>query len=111
MTTCFAHPGDGFRRRRGNRGARARAAERRALATFTGFCRDEGGTLAALEIECYPDMAQAEITRLAAEAENRWPLDALLIIHRYGLLHAGDAIVLVATASAHRAEFFAARFS
>jgi molybdopterin synthase catalytic subunit len=79
-----------------------------ALVTFTGFCRDTGGTLAALEIECYPEMAQAEITRLAGEAETRWPLDALLIIHRYGLLRVGDAIVLVATASAHRAEAFAA---
>ncbi len=79
-----------------------------ALVTFTGLCRDEGGTLAALEIECYPEMAEAEIARVAAEAESRWPLDALLIVHRYGLIRAGEAIVLVATASAHRAAAFEA---
>jgi len=77
-----------------------------ALVTFTGLCRDEGGTLAALEIECYPEMAEAEIAHVAAKAENRWPLDALLIVHRYGLIRAGEAIVLVATASAHRAAAF-----
>lgn len=79
-----------------------------ALVTFTGLCRDEGGTLAALEIECYPEMAEAEIARVAAETETRWPLDALLVVHRYGLIRAGEAIVLVATASAHRAAAFAA---
>ncbi len=83
-------------------------AETGALVTFTGLCRDEGGTLAALEIECYPEMAEAEIGRVAAEAENRWPLDALLIVHRYGLIRAGETIVLVAAASAHRTGAFKA---
>ena len=62
-----------------------------ALVTFTGLCRDEGGTLAALEIECYPEMAEAEIARVAAETETRWPLDALLVVHRYGLIRAGGS--------------------
>jgi molybdopterin synthase catalytic subunit len=82
-----------------------------ALVTFTGLCRDEGGTLAALEIEAYPGMAEAEIDRVIEEAERRWPLDAVSIIHRYGLVPAGEPIVFVGTASAHRAEaFHAAEF-
>jgi molybdopterin synthase catalytic subunit len=82
-----------------------------AVVTFTGLCRDEGGTLAALEIEAYPEMAEAEIARVIDDAEQRWPLDAVAIIHRYGRIRAGEAIVFVATASAHRAEaFHAAEF-
>ncbi len=83
-------------------------ADTGALVTFTGLCRDEGGTLKALEIECYPEMAEAEIGRVAAEAASRWPLDALLVVHRYGLIRAGEGIVLVATASTHRAAAFRA---
>jgi molybdopterin synthase catalytic subunit len=82
-----------------------------ALVTFAGLCRDEGGTLAALEIEAYPEMAEAEIGRVVSEAARRWPLDAVLVIHRTGMIGAGEAIVLVATASAHRGEaFHAAEF-
>ncbi len=82
-----------------------------ALVTFTGLCRDEGGTLAGLEIEAYPEMAEAEIARVIDEAERRWPLDAVAIIHRYGLIRTGEAIVFVATSSVHRAEaFHAAEF-
>jgi molybdopterin synthase catalytic subunit len=79
-----------------------------ALVTFTGLCRDEAGSLAALEIEHYPDMAETEIARVATEACRRWPLDGVLVIHRHGLIRPGEAIVLVATASKHRTEAFAA---
>lgn len=79
-----------------------------ALVAFTGLCRDEGGTLAALEIEHYPGMAEAEINRAAREAASRWPLKAALAVHRYGLIRPGEPIVLVATAAEHRAEAFAA---
>jgi molybdopterin synthase catalytic subunit len=79
-----------------------------ALVTFTGLCRDEGGPLAALEIEAYPEMAEAEIGRVVAEAESRWPLDALAVVHRYGMIRAGEAIVFVAAASTHRAAAFQA---
>lgn len=44
-----------------------------AIVSFTGLCRDEGGTLAALELEHYPGMAQAEIRRIAEQAITRWP--------------------------------------
>jgi molybdopterin synthase catalytic subunit len=79
-----------------------------ALVSFTGLCRDEGGALAALEIEHYPGMAEAEINRAALEAAARWPLEAVLIVHRHGLIRPGEPIVLVVTASQHRGEAFAA---
>jgi molybdopterin synthase catalytic subunit len=82
-----------------------------AVVTFSGLCRDEAGTLAALEIEHYPGMAEAEIGRVAAEALNRWTLTGLTVIHRFGLIRPGEDIVLVMTASAHReAAFNAASF-
>uniref|UniRef100_UPI003340C237 molybdenum cofactor biosynthesis protein MoaE n=1 Tax=Bosea sp. (in: a-proteobacteria) TaxID=1871050 RepID=UPI003340C237 len=55
-----------------------------AVVSFTGLCRDEAGTLAALELEHYPGMAEAEIARVAGEAAARWPLLGLVAIHRYG---------------------------
>jgi len=79
-----------------------------ALVSFTGLCRDEGGALAALEIEHYPGMAEAEINRAALEVASRWPLEGVVAIHRYGLILPGEPIVLVITASQHRGEAFAA---
>ncbi|MGO4735425.1 molybdenum cofactor biosynthesis protein MoaE [Bosea sp. 2KB_26] len=82
-----------------------------AIVTFAGLCRDEGGKLAALELEHYPGMAEAEIGRVAAEAVERWPLNGLVAIHRYGLIRPGGQIVLVVAASRHRrAAFEAAEF-
>jgi molybdopterin synthase catalytic subunit len=79
-----------------------------ALVTFTGLCRDEGGALAALEIEHYPGMAEREIRRVAYEAAKRWPVEGVVAIHRFGLIRPGEPIVLVIAAAAHRAEAFAA---
>jgi len=82
-----------------------------AVVTFSGICRDEEGTLAALELEHYPGMAEAEILRIAREAAERWPLAGLTAIHRYGKIKPGENIVLVAAASKHRrAAFEAADF-
>ncbi|HSG95017.1 MAG TPA: molybdenum cofactor biosynthesis protein MoaE [Afifellaceae bacterium] len=82
-----------------------------AVVTFTGLCRDEDGRLAALELEHYPGMAEAEITRIARQAAERWPLMGLTSIHRTGKIAPGEPIVLVVTASAHRkAAFEAAEF-
>ncbi len=82
-----------------------------AVVTFTGLCRDEDGRLQALELEHYPGMAEAEIGRVTAAAEARWPLQAVRVIHRYGRVAPGDGIVLVITASSHRvAAFEAASF-
>lgn len=79
-----------------------------AVVTFTGLCRDESGTLAALELEHYPGMAEEELRRVAAEAEMRWPLLGVRVIHRFGLIRPGEQIVLAIAASAHRAAAFAA---
>ncbi len=79
-----------------------------AVVTFTGLCRDEAGTLAALEIEHYPGMAEEEIGRVVAQAQQRWPLQGVTVIHRFGKIVPGANIVLVATAAAHRAAAFAA---
>lgn len=79
-----------------------------AVVTFVGLCRDEGGTLAALELEHYPGMAEEEIARVAGEAEARWPLMGLTAIHRFGKIAPGEEIVLVIACSAHRAAAFAA---
>ncbi len=89
----------------------ARRRDIGAVVTFTGLCRDEGGQLAALEIEHYPGMAEAEISRICDEALKRWPLTGLTAIHRYGKIEPGQNIVLVVAASAHRqAAFEAASF-
>ncbi len=77
-----------------------------AVVTFTGLCRDEGGALAALELEHYPVMAEEEIRRVAAEASARWPVMGLTVIHRYGRIPPGGNIVLVVATSAHRQAAF-----
>jgi molybdopterin synthase catalytic subunit len=82
-----------------------------AAVAFTGLCRDEAGTLAALELEHYPGMAEAEIGRVMAEARGRWPLDGATVIHRHGRIAPGANIVLVVAVSRHRvAAFEAASF-
>lgn len=82
-----------------------------AIASFTGICRSEGGRLKALELEHYPGMAEAEITRIAGDACARWPVIGVLCIHRTGVVAAGEPIVFVAAGSAHRdAAFEAVRY-
>ena len=81
-----------------------------AVVTFAGLCRaDENGEeIAALTLEHYPAMAEAEIGRHVAEARARWPLQGVTVIHRYGRIAPGEVIVLVVTASRHREAAFAA---
>ena len=84
-----------------------------AVVSFSGICRgSEGsGSIAALTLEHYPEMAEAEIMRHAETAMSRWPLLGLTVIHRVGRIHPGENIVLVVTASQHRqAAFQAAEF-
>jgi molybdopterin synthase catalytic subunit len=82
-----------------------------AVVTFAGLCRDEAGTLAALELEHYPGMAEAEITRICNEATARWPLLGISATHRYGRIAPGENIVLeIATSSHRQAAFDAANF-
>ena len=81
-----------------------------AVVTFTGICRgDENGEgIAALTLEHYPGMADAEIARHVEEACSRWPLLGVTVIHRHGRITPGEDIVLVVTASSHREAAFAA---
>ena len=79
-----------------------------AVVTFTGLCRDEGGRLAALELEHYPGMAEDEIGRIAREAAERWPLAGIAVVHRSGRIVPGENIVLVVTVSTHREPALAA---
>ena len=79
-----------------------------AVVAFTGLCRDESGRLTALELEHYPGMAEAEVGRVVEEARRRWSLAGLTVIHRFGRIMPGENIVLVLTASAHRAAAFEA---
>jgi molybdopterin synthase catalytic subunit len=81
-----------------------------ALVTFTGICRgDEAGeAIAALTLEHFPGMVEAEIERHVAEAAGRWPLLGVTVIHRHGRIQPGEDIMMVATASSHRAAAFAA---
>jgi molybdopterin synthase catalytic subunit len=84
-----------------------------AVVSFSGICRgSEGGeSIAALTLEHYPEMAEAEIARHAETAMSRWPLTGLTVIHRVGRITPGENIVLVLTASQHRqAAFQAAEF-
>ena len=84
-----------------------------AVVSFTGICRGTEGAepIAALTLEHYAGMAEAEIKRHADQAMSRWPLQGLTIIHRYGRITPGENIVLVVTASSHRqAAFQAAEF-
>ena len=84
-----------------------------AVVSFSGICRgSEGGEpIAALTLEHYPEMAEAEIARHADTAMSRWPLTGLTVIHRVGHIAPGENIVLVLTASRHRqAAFQAAEF-
>ncbi|MBR0649786.1 molybdenum cofactor biosynthesis protein MoaE [Roseomonas terrae] len=73
-----------------------------AVASFLGICRGDDG-LTALVLEHYPGMTERAIGRIADEAERRWPLTGCTVIHRTGRILPGEPIVLVLTASAHRA--------
>jgi len=101
QTTPFDHGGEVNRFTAAVEGAGA-------VVSFVGIVRDEGGRLAAMEIEHYPGMTEKAIGAIAAEAEARWSLSGCLVIHRHGRLVPGETIMMVATAAPHRADAFAA---
>jgi molybdopterin synthase catalytic subunit len=78
------------------------------ITSFVGLVRDIAGgeQVGAMTLEHYPGMTERQLAEIEAEAHRRWPLDAVLIIHRHGRLEPGERIVLVATASAHREAAF-----
>ena len=79
-----------------------------AVVTFTGLVRDNGGRLAAMEIEHYPGMTERAIRAIMDQAVARWSLEDALVIHRHGRLSPQEPIMMVATAARHRADAFAA---
>jgi len=80
------------------------------VCSFVGMVRDFAGDekISAMTLEHYPAMAQKQLEDIEAQAQARWPLDATLIVHRYGRLLPGERIVFVAAASAHREAAFQA---
>lgn len=64
--------------------------------------------ISSLELEHYPGMTEKELRRICDDAKSRWPLDDMIVIHRYGVMTPGDPIVLVCTAATHRGDAFAA---
>ncbi len=80
------------------------------VASFVGLVRDSnaGSDVASMTLEHYPAMTQRAVGAIVAEAEQRWALLGVTVIHRVGELHPGDQIVLVAVAASHRADAFAA---
>ena len=86
------------------------APECGAVATFVGLVRDHnvGRRVLRLEYEGYEPLAVRSFERIAAEAGERWPGARMAIAHRVGMLEIGDASVVIAAASAHRADAFAA---
>jgi len=74
------------------------------VASFVGLVRDvaDGPGGSAMTLEHYPGMTEKELAEIDEEARRRWPLEASLVVHRYGRMEPGEQIVLVVTASAHR---------
>ena len=74
------------------------------VASFVGVVRDVAGDqpIEAMELEHYPGMTEKKLAEIEAEANQRWPLEASLIVHRTGRLAPGERVVFVVTASAHR---------
>ncbi len=80
-----------------------------AIVSFSGVVRDDPARpLHRMLIEHYPGMTQKALEKIAAEAQARWSLGDVLVIHRYGSLHPGEQIMMVATAARHRKDAFAA---
>jgi len=78
------------------------------MTSFLGLVRDIHGDarVGAMTLEHFPGMTERELGRISAEAHARWPLEATLVVHRFGRLEPGDRIVLCAAASAHRQAAF-----
>ena len=80
-----------------------------AIVTFTGIVRDlPDDPMIAMEIEHYPGMTEKALTAMAVEAQARFSLGDVLVIHRHGRLAPGEMIMMVATAARHRKDAFEA---
>jgi molybdopterin synthase catalytic subunit len=81
-----------------------------AACVFVGTMRDfnAGQDVSAMHLEHYPQMTAAYMQKIAAEAQQKWDVEDLLMIHRYGDINPNDTIVLLAAWSAHREAAFSA---
>jgi len=81
-----------------------------ATVTFIGTTRDhnEGRAVTRLEYEAYPEMALAEMRKIGEVAQQRWPIAAIAIVHRIGVVPIGEASVVIAVSAGHRAAAFEA---
>lgn len=81
-----------------------------AVVSFVGLVREQAshGQVTAIELEYYPAMTQKALENIVEQAEQRWPLLGVTVIHRVGYLTAQEQIVMVAVASKHRHAAFAA---
>ena len=79
-----------------------------AIVSFSGIVRDDSGQMQAMVIEHYPGMTERALHGIAEEAQRRWDLADVLVIHRHGRLRTGETIMMVATAARHRVAAFAA---
>ena len=81
-----------------------------AVASFLGLVRDSnaGQGVSAMTLEHYPGMTERALARIVEDAQARWEILDVCVIHRVGPLSPTDPIVLVAVASSHRGEAFAA---
>lgn len=86
------------------------AAHCGAAVWFEGVVRNQndGHPVTAIEYECYASMAEAELGKIATEAQQRWPIDDILVAHRYGCLAVGEISLVIGCSSPHRAEAFMA---
>lgn len=87
-------------------GFAARQSGMGAVVTFSGIVRDTDAGLDAMDIEHYPGMTESQLARFAEEAQTRWNLGDVLVIHRYGRMVPGDMIMMVATSAPHRSDAF-----
>jgi molybdopterin synthase catalytic subunit len=81
-----------------------------AVVTFTGVVRSKGSDnpLMSMTLEHYPGMTETELARIVTEAEARWAIDAVSIVHRVGPMAPGEYIVFVGVGAAHRHAAFEA---
>jgi len=81
-----------------------------AVVLFLGTTREftAGRRTVGLDYDCYPAMAEAKLAQIAEEAQAKWPLVGVAIVHRLGEVPLGEASVAIAVSSPHRAEAFAA---
>ena len=83
-------------------------AEAGAVVSFTGYVRSGNGTLRSMEVEHYPGMTERGLEEIVDQASARWPLLAVTVVHRVGVLAPGARIVYVGVGSCHRGDAFAA---